>query len=163
MTAIDELLARHTDFGDPGAPSVPTPVPSLHLAVVTCMDARIKVFDVFGLKHGEVHILRNAGGVVTDDVIRSLVISQRKLETREVIVMQHTSCGMSMVTEDEFKDEVEAASGLRPTWAVEAFRDVADSVRQSVARVRRSPFVPYTDNVRGFVYDVGNGALTEVE
>lgn len=162
MTAIDELLRRHETGIDHGAPGVPTPVPGLHLAVVTCMDARIKVFDVFGLKHGEVHILRNAGGIVTDDVIRSLAISQRKLETREVIVMQHTSCGLSTITEDEFKDELERETKLRPPWAIEAFREVKDSVRQSVERVRRSPFVPHRDNVRGFVYDVHTAALTEV-
>jgi carbonic anhydrase len=162
MTAIDDLLHRHAIGVDHGAPGVPTPVPSLHLAIVTCMDARIKVFDVFGLRHGEAHIMRNAGGVVTDDVIRSLAISQRKLETREIIVMQHTSCGLSLITEDEFKDELEKDTKLRPPWAIEAFREVKDSVRQSVERVRRSPFVPHRDNVRGFVYDVANAELTEV-
>jgi carbonic anhydrase len=163
MTAIDELIARHESGVDQGAPAVPTPVPALHLAVLTCMDARIKVFDVFGLRHGEVHILRNAGGVATDDMLRSLAISQRKLLTREVIVMQHTSCGMGTVTEDGFKDELEQETGLRPTWAVEAFRDVEASVRQSVERIRRSPFVPYTDSVRGFVYDVATGGIKEVD
>lgn len=163
MTAIDELIARHNEGVDHGAPTVPTPVPALHLAVLTCMDARIKVFDVFGLKHGEAHILRNAGGVATDDMLRSLAISQRKLLTREVIVMQHTSCGLATVTEDGFKDELERDTGLRPTWAVEAFRNVEDSVRQSVERVRRSPFVPYTDSVRGFVYDVATGGINEVD
>lgn len=162
MTAIDELLERHARGFDLGAPEVPTPVPSLHLAVVTCMDARIKVFDVFGLRHGEVHIMRNAGGVVTDDIVRSLAISQRKLETREIIVMQHTSCGLSMITEDEFKDELEQDTKLRPPWAIEAFREVKDSVRQSVERVRRSPFIPHTEHVRGFVYDVHTAELTEV-
>ena len=163
MTAIDELIARHnTQDLDHGAPGVPTTVPALHLAVLTCMDARIKVFDVFGLRHGEVHILRNGGGVATDDVLRSLAISQRKLQTREVIVMQHTSCGMMTITEDGFKDELEEDTGLRPTWAVEAFRDVENSVRQSVERIRRSPFVPHTDSVRGFVYDVATGGITEV-
>ena len=162
MTAIDDLLRRHELGPDHGAPEVPTPVPSLHLAVVTCMDARIKVFDVFGLTHGEVHILRNAGGVATDDIIRSLAISQRKLRTREVIIMQHTSCGLSMITEDGFKDELEEETGLRPPWAIESFREVKDSVRQSLQRVRRSPFVPHTEHVRGFVYDVRTAALTEV-
>ncbi|PPK63480.1 carbonic anhydrase [Actinokineospora auranticolor] len=162
MTAIDVLLQRHEDGPDHGAPEVPTPLPSLHLTVVTCMDARIKVFDVFGLVHGEVHILRNAGGIVTDDVIRSLAISQRKLGTREVIVMQHTSCGMATFTDDEFRDDLAKDTGLKPTWAVEAFREVKDSVKQSLERVRRSPFIPYTDNVRGFVYDVQTAALTEV-
>jgi carbonic anhydrase len=162
LTAIDDLLNRHVTGFDHGAPGVPTPVPSLHLAVLTCMDARIKVFDVFGLKHGEAHILRNGGGVATDDVQRSLAISQRKLQTREVIVMQHTSCGLNTITEDGFKDELERETGLRPTWAIEAFRDVTASVHQSVQRIRRSPFVPHTDQVRGFVYDVGTGELTEV-
>ncbi|HEX2131036.1 MAG TPA: carbonic anhydrase [Actinophytocola sp.] len=163
MSAIDELLERHARGTDLGAPQVPTPVPGLHLAVVTCMDARIKVFDVFGLRHGEVHILRNAGGIVTDDVVRSLAISQRKLETREVIVMQHTSCGMATITDDEFKDELERETKLRPPWAIEAFREVKDSVRQSVERVRRSPFLALTESVRGFVYDVHTAELTEVD
>lgn len=162
MTAIDDLLQRHIDGPDLGAPGMLTPVPRLHLAVVTCMDARIKVFDVFGLTHGEVHIMRNAGGVVTDDVVRSLSISQRQLGTREVIVMQHTSCGLATITDDDFKDAIEKDTGLRPPWAVEAFREVKDSVRQSVERVRRSPFIPHTENVRGFVYDVQTAALTEV-
>ena len=162
MTGIDDLIKRHCTGQDHGAPEIHTPVPALHVAIVTCMDARIKVFDVFGLKHGEAHILRNAGGVATDDVIRSIAISQRKLETREVIVMQHTQCGLSLITEDEFKDELEADTGLRPPWAVEAFRELKDSVRQSVARVRRSPFILHTDQVRGFAYDVNTAELTEV-
>lgn len=163
MTAIDELLRRNVDSPRPGTPTIITPVPSLHLTIVTCMDARIKVFDVFGLKHGEAHILRNAGGVVTDDIIRSLSISQRKLRTREVIVMQHTQCGLATFTEDEFKDELENDTGLRPTWSLETFRDVEASVRTSVARVRHTPFILHTDQVRGFVYDVCNGSLTEVD
>ena len=162
MSNIDELLRRHDQGPDHGAPGVPTPVPGLHVAVVTCMDARIKVFDVFGLQHGEVHILRNAGGVVTDDVIRSLAISQRKLQTREVIVMQHTSCGMMTITEDGFRDELQADTGLRPTWSVEAFADVEQSVRQSVARVKASPFLKLTTEVRGFVYDVHTAKIHEV-
>ncbi len=132
------------------------------MAILTCMDARIRVFELFGLLQGESHVLRNAGGVVTDDMIRSLALSQRKLGTREVLIVQHTECGLSMVTEDDFKDELEEASGLRPTWAVEAFREVEDSVRRSVQRVRRSDFLPHTDNVRGFVYDVKTGHLTEI-
>ena len=163
MSAIDELLERHARGTDLGAPQVPTPVPGLHLAVVTCMDARIKVFDVFGLRHGETHIMRNAGGIVTDDVIRSLSISQRKLQTREVIVMQHTSCGLATFTDDEFRDEVAADTGMRPPWAVESFRDVEQSVRLSVERVRRSPFLALTESVRGFVYDVHTAELTEVD
>ncbi len=132
------------------------------MAVLTCMDARIRVFEIFGLLQGESHVLRNAGGVVTDDMIRSLALSQRKLGTREVLIVQHTECGLSMVTEDDFKDELEESTGLRPTWAVEAFREVEDSVRRSVQRVRRSDFLPHRDNVRGFVYDVKTGQLSEV-
>jgi carbonic anhydrase len=162
MSNIDELLRRHEQGPDHGAPGVPTPVPGLHLTVVTCMDARIKVFDVFGLKHGEIHILRNAGGIVTDDVIRSLAISQRKLKTREIVIMQHTSCGMMTITEDGFRDELQADTGLRPTWSVEAFTDVEESVRQSVARVRLSPFLALTTEVRGFVYDVHTAKIHEV-
>nr|WP_221472097.1 carbonic anhydrase [Amycolatopsis umgeniensis] len=139
-----------------------SPRPSLQVAVLTCMDARIRVFEIFGLLQGESHVLRNAGGVVTDDMIRSLALSQRKLGTREVLIVQHTECGLSMVTEDDFKDELEESTGLRPTWAVEAFREVEDSVRRSVQRVRRSDFLPHRENVRGFVYDVKTGRLSEV-
>ncbi|GAB3495026.1 carbonic anhydrase [Amycolatopsis cihanbeyliensis] len=161
MTAIDELLSRNAEFGNAVPGDRSTPQPSLHIAILTCMDARIRVFEIFGLLQGESHVLRNAGGVVTDDMIRSLALSQRKLGTREVLIVQHTDCGLNLVTEDGFKDELEDATGLRPPWAVEAFRDVNDSVRQSVERVRRSPFVPHTDLVRGFVYDVHTGKLTE--
>ncbi|HEY3471820.1 MAG TPA: carbonic anhydrase [Amycolatopsis sp.] len=163
MTSIDVLLKRNQEIGDitPGDRS--TPRPSLQVAVLTCMDARIRVFEIFGLLQGESHVLRNAGGVVTDDVIRSLALSQRKLGTREVLIVQHTECGLSMVTEDDFKDELEEATGLRPTWAVEAFRNVENSVRTSMERVRRSAYLPHTENVRGFVYDVKIGRLTEVK
>ncbi|MFF5990862.1 beta-class carbonic anhydrase [Prauserella flavalba] len=162
MTSIDLLLKRNEELGNivPGDRSSASP--SLHVAILTCMDARIRVFELFGLLQGESHVLRNAGGVVTDDMIRSLALSQRKLGTREVLIMQHTSCGLNMVTEDSFKDELEEASGLRPTWAVEAFRDVEASVRQSVRRVQTSPFLLHKDIVRGFVYDVHTGALSEV-
>jgi carbonic anhydrase len=163
MTAIDVLLKRYREAGDTLAGDRSSPQPSLHVAILTCMDARIRVFEIFGLVQGEAHILRNAGGVVTDDMIRSLALSQRKLGTREVLIVQHTNCGLSLVTEDDFKDELEQATGLRPTWAVEAFREVEDSVRTSMQRVKRSDFLPHTDSVRGFVYDVKTGALTEVE
>jgi carbonic anhydrase len=162
MTAIDVLVKRNEELGNvvPGDRS--SPQPSLHVAILTCMDARVRVFELFGLIQGEAHVLRNAGGVVTDDVIRSLALSQRKLGTREVMIVQHTNCGLSLVTEDDFKDELEEATGLRPTWSVEAFRDVEDSVRRSMQRVRRSDFLPNAENVRGFVYDVKTGELTEV-
>jgi carbonic anhydrase len=162
MAATDELLTRNQATGASVAGEQSSARPSLQVAVLTCMDARIQVSELLGLRQGEAHVLRNGGGVVTDDVIRSLALSQRKLGTREVMVIQHTSCGMSTVTEDDFKDELERDTGLRPTWAVEAFRDVKDSVRQSVERVRRSPFLPHPDAVRGFVYDVHTGALDEI-
>ncbi|OXM72211.1 MULTISPECIES: beta-class carbonic anhydrase [Amycolatopsis] len=162
MTAIDTLLQRNQDHpetvGDRSNAR-----PGLKVAILTCMDARIRVGDVFGLGEGEVHVLRNAGGVVTDDVIRSLALSQRKLGTEEVLIMQHTGCGVSSVTEDDFKDELESECGVRPTWSVEAFRDVEDSVRRSVRRVKRSPYLPHVDKVRGFVYDVTTGKISEVE
>ncbi|MBB5807203.1 carbonic anhydrase [Saccharothrix ecbatanensis] len=162
MTAIDELLRRNAELGNivPGDRS--SPRPSMHVSILTCMDSRIRVFEIFGLKQGEAHVLRNAGGVVTDDMIRSLALSQRKLGTREVLLVHHTNCGLELVTEDAFKDELEQDSGMRPTWSVEAFREVKDSVRGSVNRVRHSPFLPHRDNVRGFVYDVRTGELTEV-
>lgn len=163
MTSSDVLLKRHDDLGDDRKGDRSSPQPSLHVAILTCMDARIRVFEMFGLLQGESHVLRNAGGVVTDDMIRSLALSQRKLGTREVLIVQHTNCGLSLVTEDSFKDELEAAGGVRPTWSIEAFREVDDSVRRSMQRVRRSNFLPHADNVRGFVYDVFTGKLTEVE
>jgi carbonic anhydrase len=162
MSGIDDLVRRHLARAEQDERTRPGAAPSLHVTLLTCMDTRINVYDVFGLEVGEVHVLRNAGGIVTDDVIRSLAISQRELGTREVIVMQHTTCGMMTITDDGFKDAIEADTGLRPTWAVEAFQDVKSSVRQSVERVRRSPFVPHRDNVRGFVYDVGTGSVEEV-
>jgi len=163
MTAIDELLKRNYELGNvvPGDRS--SPKPSLQVAILTCMDSRIRVFEIFGLKQGEAHVLRNAGGVVTDDMIRSLALSQRKLGTREVLLVHHTNCGLEMVTEDDFKDELETDTGLRPTWAVEAFKVVEQSVRGSMARLRRSPFIPHTDKIRGFVYDVHTGELREVD
>jgi carbonic anhydrase len=163
MTSIDVLLKRNQELGEVTPGDRSSAKPSLHVAVLTCMDARIRVFELFGLLQGESHVLRNAGGVVTDDMIRSLALSQRKLGTREVLIVQHTECGLSTVTEDDFKDELEEATGLRPTWAVEAFRNVENSVRTSVERVRRSAYLPHTDNVRGFVYDVKTGKLTEVK
>ncbi|MCC8248058.1 beta-class carbonic anhydrase [Saccharothrix luteola] len=162
MTAIDELLHRNAELGNvvPGDRS--SPKPSMQVTILTCMDSRIRVFEIFGLKQGEAHVLRNAGGVVTDDMIRSLALSQRKLGTREVLLVHHTNCGLQLVTEDEFKDELEEASGMRPPWSVEAFREVKDSVRGSMNRVRNSPYLLHRDQVRGFVYDVHTGELTEV-
>ena len=135
--------------------------PRKHLAVVACMDSRIDVFGLLGLKVGEAHVMRNAGGVVTDDMIRSLAISQRRLGTREILLVHHTNCGLLGLSEDGFKAELEQETGIRPAWAVESFTDPAASVRQSIQRIRLTPFIPYRDQVRGFVYDVDTGELHE--
>jgi carbonic anhydrase len=162
VTAVDELLRRNGELGDAVRGDRSSPRPSMQVAILTCMDSRIRVFEIFGLKQGEAHVLRNAGGVVTDDMIRSLALSQRKLGTREVLLVHHTNCGLELVTEDDFKDELERDSGLRPPWAVEAFREAKDSVRGSMNRIRQSPYLPHRDQVRGFVYDVHTGRLHEV-
>ncbi|HEU0019899.1 MAG TPA: carbonic anhydrase, partial [Thermoleophilaceae bacterium] len=136
--------------------------PRRKLAIVTCMDSRLDVFAALGLGHGEAHVLRNAGGVITDDVIRSLAISQRKLETREVMLIHHTDCGMQKLTDDGFRAELQEATGIAPAFAIESFADADADVRQSILRVRRSEFVPHRDLVRGFVYDVDSHRLHEV-
>jgi carbonic anhydrase len=160
MTAIEDLLARNARSGT-GPGSLPGP-PSLHVAVVACMDARLDPARLLCLRPGEAHVIRNAGGVVTDDVIRSLAVSQRKLGTTEVMLLHHTRCGMTTFTDDDFCCELQEATGLRPTWAVETFRDVESDVRQSLERVRRSPFLPNTTALRGFVVDIETGTLNEV-
>jgi carbonic anhydrase len=137
--------------------------PSLRLAIVTCMDSRLDVFAALGLEDGQAHVLRNAGGVITDDVIRSLALSQRKLGTREIVLIHHTDCGLEKVTDDGFRAELQEATGMAPPFAIESFTDVDADVRQSLARVKASPFVPHTERVRGFVYDVDSGRLREVE
>src|SRR6201994_1802144 len=126
------------------------------------MDSRLDVFALLGLGQGEAHVLRNAGGVVTDDMIRSLSISQRLLGTTEIILIHHTDCGLQKTTEDEFKGAIEAETGIRPPWAVESFTDATGDVRQSIARIKASPFIPHKDAVRGFVFDVATGKLDEV-
>jgi carbonic anhydrase len=140
----------------------PPPSPAKGLAVIACMDARLDLAEVLGLEKGDAHVIRNAGGVVTDDAIRSLAISQRLLGTTEVILIHHTGCGMLTFTDDEFKRQIEQDTGIRPTWAAEAFRDLEQDVRQSIARVKASPFLPHKDSVRGFVYEVETGRLREV-
>ena len=162
MSATDDLLtnarsyASRFDRGD-----LPMP-PALHVAVVACMDARLNPYGLLGLHEGDAHVIRNAGGVVTEDEIRSLTISQRLLGTREIILIHHTDCGMLAFTDDDFKAQIEADTGLRPSWAAESFRDPAQDVRQSLARIQASPFIPHKDQVRGFVYSVTDGTLTEV-
>lgn len=163
MTATDELVSNATRFAERfGDRRRVAKEPRMRLAVVTCMDSRIDLFDLLGLQVGEAHLLRNGGGVVTDDVIRSLTISQRALGTREIMLVHHTDCGMQTLSDDTFKRELEEETGVRPTWAVESFRDPASDVRQSMQRIRRSPFIPERDQLRGFVFDVDTGVLTEV-
>ena len=164
MTATDDAVRASLEWRDRTFPHAkPSEVsPRRHLAVVACMDSRIDVFGMLGLNIGDAHVLRNAGGVITDDVIRSLAISQRRLGTREVLLVHHTDCGLMQLTEDGFKAELEEQTGLRPAWAVESFSDPAASVRQSMQRIRVSPFIPHRGQVRGFVYQVQTGELREV-
>jgi carbonic anhydrase len=162
MTVTDELLRNNAEFARTFSNAdLPMP-PGRALAVVACMDARLNVYALLGLREGEAHVIRNAGGVVSDDVIRSLVISQRLLGTREVILIHHTDCGMLTFTDDAVKADIEADVGFRPPFALEAFPDLERDVRQSIARIKANPFVPHKDAVRGFVYDVRSGALQEV-
>lgn len=158
---MDELLKHNADwaetFDQAGLPTAP----ARKLAVVVCMDSRIDVFAALGLELGEAHVIRNAGGIATDDVIRSVAISQRFLGTERVALIQHTRCGMATFTDEQLADELEAETGVRPDWTG-AFTDIDDSVRRSVQRLRESPFLPHRDSVRGFVYDVETGRLREV-
>jgi carbonic anhydrase len=141
----------------------PRPViPAKHLAIVTCMDSRIDVFDLFGLSIGDAHVIRNAGGIVTDDVLRSLVLSQRVLKTREVLLVHHSDCGLQQIREDEFRAHLLAETGEEPPYLFGAFTDVDDAVRHAIARVRGHVFLPHREHVRGFVYDVDSGGLREV-
>ena len=161
MTATDELLANNERYAESFAGLLPLP-PSRHLAVVACMDARLNIYGILGLQDGEAHVIRNAGGVVTDDEIRSLTISQRLLGTQEIILIHHTDCGMLTFTDDDFKRSIEEDTGIRPEWAAEAFSDLDADVRQSIARINASPFIPRKDAIRGFVYEVETGRLREV-
>ena len=162
MDVIDALVANNRAFAE-SLPARHLDVrPRRRLAIVTCMDSRLDVFATLGLEQGEAHVLRNAGGVITDDVIRSLAVSQRRLGTREVMLVHHTDCGMQTLTDDGFRAELQEATGLAPAFAIESFADLDADVRQSVLRVRRSPFLLHTGLVRGFVYDVDTHALREV-
>ena len=162
MTVTDELLQNNAEFArNFSKGDLPMP-PGKGLAVVACMDARLNVYALLGLAEGQAHVIRNAGGVVSDDVLRSLVISQRLLGTREVILIHHTDCGMLTFTDDEFKRQIQDETGIKPEWAAEAFNDLDEDVRQSIARIRASPFIPRKDSIRGFVYEVETGRLREV-
>ncbi|HEU0317783.1 MAG TPA: carbonic anhydrase, partial [Solirubrobacteraceae bacterium] len=145
MSQIDDLVASNAEFAGRHDPLHLDVRPARQLAIVTCMDARIDVYAALGLANGEAHILRNAGGVVTDDVIRSLAISQRRLGTREIVLIHHTRCGMQTITDDGFRAELQEATGMAPSFAIESFTDVDADVRQSIARIRRSPFLLHTD------------------
>jgi carbonic anhydrase len=162
MSVTDELLANNERYTETFNGPLPLP-PSAHVAVVACMDARLNVYAILGLEEGQAHVIRNAGGVVTDDEIRSLTISQRLLGTTSIILIHHTDCGMLTFTDDQFKASIQQEVGIKPEWAAEAFPDLDEDVRQSIARIKASPFIPHTDDVRGFVFDVGTGRLREVK
>lgn len=159
---VDELIAHNAEYVHQFHDGLLSVRPQRQLAIVACMDSRMDIFEMLGLEHGDAHIIRNAGGVVTDDVIRSLVLSQRLLGTREIILIHHTNCGLEGVSVDEFKQELEREVGIRPWWALEAFVDPYADVRQSIKRLHLSPFVKYKDHISGFVYDVGDGRLNPV-
>ncbi len=162
MSSTDELLANNQAYAASfDKADLPLP-PARKAAVLACMDARLNVYGALGLSEGEAHVIRNAGGVVTDDAIRSLAISQRLLGTEEIILIHHTDCGMLTFTDDEFKRQVEEEVGIKPEWAAESFSDLEADVRQSIARIKASPFIPHKGAVRGFVYEVETGRLREV-
>jgi len=162
MSAIDEVLVKNRAYAQAFSQGdVPMP-PGTHLAIIACMDARLETGTMLGLTEGEAHVIRNAGGVVTDDAIRSLVISQRLLGTREIMLIHHTDCGMLTFQDAELKHAIETDTGIRPPFAMEAFPDVDTDVRQSIARIKASPFIPHKDQIRGFVYEVKTGRLREV-
>jgi carbonic anhydrase len=162
MTAIDELVANNEAYAerfDKG--DLPLP-PTRKLAIIACMDARVSPYALLGLNEGDAHVIRNAGGVVTDDEIRSLAISQRLLGTEEIMLIHHTDCGMLTFSDDDFKHQIEEDTGIKPQWAVEAFSDLDQDVRQSLGRIKASPFIPHKEHIRGFVYEVETGKLREV-
>ena len=163
MSTTDDLIRnaeRYAESFDKG--DLPLP-PAKKVAVVACMDARLIPTKVLGLEEGDAHVIRNAGGVVTDDEIRSLAISQRLLGTEEIVLIHHTDCGMLTFTDDEFKRSIQDETGIKPEWSAEAFPDLDEDVRQSIARIQASPFIPRKDSVRGFIYEVETGRLREVE
>jgi len=159
----DELVAYNATYSTSFDHAGLHVEPSRRLAVVACMDSRMPVFQILGMDYGEAHVIRNAGGVITDDVIRSLCLSQRYLGTREIVLLHHTDCGLQRVTEDRFKAELEAELGIKPWWALESFSDPYADTRQSMQRLRLTPFIPFKEHIRGFVYDVETGLLHEVE
>ena len=162
MSSTDDLLANNESYvASFDKADLPLP-PARKTAVIACMDARLNVFGALGLTEGDAHVIRNAGGVVTDDAIRSLAISQRLLGTEEIILIHHTGCGMLTFTDDDFRSAIEKDTGIRPPWSPESFPDLDADVRQSIARIKASPFIPNKDAVRGFVYEIETGRLREV-
>ena len=161
MPIADELIANNAEYAKTYVADRPLP-PRRKVAVVACMDSRLDTFALLGLEVGDAHVMRNAGGVITDDMIRSLVISQRKLGTREIILIHHTDCGALTFTDDELRNELLDETGLKPAWSPESFKDLDADLRQSMERLRRSPFLVETEQVRGFVFDVHTGLLREV-
>jgi carbonic anhydrase len=162
MSVTDELLQNAEKYAaDFDRGSLPLP-PAKRVAVVACMDARLNPYGLLGLSEGDAHVIRNAGGVITDDEIRSLSISQRLLGTEEIILIHHTDCGMLTFSDDDFRNDLQKEIGIKPEWAAEAFQDLEEDVRQSIARIKASPFIPRKDAVRGFIYDVATGSLEEV-
>jgi carbonic anhydrase len=161
MSVTDELLANNAAYAEQFTGPLPLP-PAKHIAILACMDARLDVYRVLGLNEGEAHVIRNAGGVVTEDEIRSLAISQRLLGTVEIILIHHTDCGMLTFTDDEFKQAIHEEVGVKPPWAAESFKDLDTDVHQSIERIKRSPYIPVKDSIRGFVFDVATGKLNEV-
>ena len=162
MSATDEFLKHNESYAaDFDKADLPMP-PARKVAVVACMDARLNPYGALGLEEGDAHVIRNAGGVVTDDEIRSLAISQRLLGTEEIVLIHHTDCGMLTFTDEEFKRSIQDDTGIKPEWAAESFDDLDEDVRQSIARIKASPFIPNKDSVRGFVYEVETGRLREV-
>ena len=160
MSVTDAYLRNNARYAE--SFSGPSMSPSRHVAVVACMDARLNVYGILGLAEGEAHVIRNAGGVITNDEIRSLTISQRLLGSREVILIHHTDCGMLTFTDDEFMRSLQDELGIKPSWSAEAFPDLEEDVRQSIARIKASPFIPHKDAIRGFIFDVATGKLNEV-
>lgn len=162
MSVIDDLIANNAAFTKRHGQRHRDINPSRRLAIVACMDSRLDIFAALGLQEGEAHVLRNAGGVVTDDVVRSLAISQRRMGTTEIMLIHHTDCGMAKITDDGFRAELQQATGMAPAFAIESFSDVEANVRQSIVRIQRSLFVLHRETVRGFVYDTDTGRLSEV-
>jgi carbonic anhydrase len=162
MSVTDDLLKNNEAYAASFGKSDLPKVPDKHLAIVACMDTRLNPYEILGVEAGDAHVIRNAGGIVTDEEIRSLAISQRKLETREIVLIHHTACGMQGLDDEEFKQELEREAGERPSWEPGGFADLEEDVRRSIARIRESPFIPQKDSVRGFVYDVETGKLNEV-